>query len=90
MIRVLVAAEKNKKCCLGSRKRDPMEGATWIDEEGTHLVGKGIRPSIEEQERLTKEYQQNIRKSPLWKKMVAEYGKEQAEAMLREFQVEVR
>jgi C-terminal processing protease CtpA/Prc len=67
-----------------------MEGATWIDEEGTHLVGKGIRPSIEEQERLTKEYQQNIRKSPLWKKMVAEYGKEQAEEMLREFQVEVR
>jgi hypothetical protein len=67
-----------------------MESATWIDEEGMHLVGKGVRPSIEEQERMTKEYQQNIRKSPLWKKMVTEYGKEKAEEMLKEFQVEVR
>jgi hypothetical protein len=67
-----------------------MESATRIDEEGMHLVGKGMRPSIEEQERLTKEYQQNIRKSPLWKKMVTEYGKEKAEEILKEFQVEVR
>ena len=55
-----------------------------------HLMGKGMRPSIEEQERMTKEYQQKIRKSPLWKKMVTEYGKEEAEKMLKEFQVEVR
>jgi uncharacterized C2H2 Zn-finger protein len=55
-----------------------------------HLVGKGIRPSREEQERMTKDYQQKVRKSQLWKKMVADYGKEKAEEMLREFQVEVR
>jgi hypothetical protein len=67
-----------------------MQSATWIDEEGMRWVGKGMRPSTEEQERLTKEYQQNIRKSPLWKKMVTEYGKEKAEEMLEEFQVEVR
>jgi hypothetical protein len=67
-----------------------MQSTTWIDEEGMHLVGKGKRPSIEEQERLTKDYQQKIRKSPLWKQMVTEYGKENAEEMLKEFRVEVR
>jgi hypothetical protein len=84
------SGKKYKKCCLESREGDPIEGATWIDEEGMHLVGKGRRPSPEEQERLTEAYQQNIRKSPLWKKMITEYGKEQAEEMLEEFQVEVR
>jgi len=54
------------------------------------MVSKGMRPSIEEQERLSKEYQQSIRKSPLWKQMVTEYGKEKAEKMLEEFRVEVR
>jgi len=55
-----------------------------------HLVGKGIRPLREEQERMTKDYQQKVRKSPLWKKMVTEFGKEKAEEVLKEFQVEVR
>jgi hypothetical protein len=84
------SGKKYKKCCLGSRKADQQKGATWIDEEGIHLVGKGMPPSIEEQERMSKEYQRNIRKSPLWKVMVTEYGKEQAEEMLEEFRVEVR
>jgi len=65
-------------------------GATWVDEEGVHLVGKGMRPSPEEQERMTKDYQKKIRKSTLWTTMVAEYGKEQAEKMLKEFQVVIR
>ena len=84
------SGKKYKKCCVGSGEPDRKEGATWIDEEGMHWVGKGTRPSIEEQERMTKAYQQKIRKSPLWKKMVTEYGKERAEEMLKEFQVEVR
>jgi hypothetical protein len=67
-----------------------MQSTTWIDEEGMHLVGKGMRPAIKEQERLTKDYQQKIRKGPLWKQMVTEYGKEKAEKMLKEFRVEVR
>jgi hypothetical protein len=84
------SGKKYKKYCLGSTEADHKEGATWIDEEGMHLVGKGRGPSIEEQERISKEYQRNIRKSPLWKMMVTEYGKEKAEEMLKEFQVEVR
>jgi hypothetical protein len=61
-----------------------------MDEEGMHVVSKGQRPSIQEQERMTAAYQQKIRKSPLWKQMVRDYGQEQAEEMLKEFQVEVR
>lgn len=84
------SGKKYKKCCLKSRESDHVGVAPWVDEEGMHLVGKGMRPSPEEQERMTKDYQQKIRKSPLWTTMVAEYGKEQAEKMLKEFQVEVR
>jgi len=61
-----------------------------MDEEGMHVVGKGRRLSQEEQERMTKEYQRRIRKSPLWDRMVKEYGKEQAEEMLNDFQVKIR
>jgi hypothetical protein len=84
------SGKKYKKCCLGSQKSNQQEGATWIDEEGMHLIGKGMPPSIEEQERMTKEYQRNIRKSPLWKMRVTEYGKEKAEEMLKDFQVQIR
>jgi hypothetical protein len=84
------SGKKYKKCCLGSRDADHQEGATWIDEEGMHVMGKGMRPSKEELERMTKEYQQKVRKSPLWKKMVTEYGEEQAEKMLEDFRVETR
>ena len=84
------SGKKYKKCCLRNDKSDYIEGATWIDEEGMHLVGKGMRPAREELERMSKAYQKSVRKSPLWKKMVTEYGKERAEEMLKEFQVEVR
>jgi len=63
--------------------------SSWSDEEGLHFVGKGQPPSVEEQERMTKEYQKKVRKSPLWNKMVEEYGKEKAEEMLKEFQCKV-
>lgn len=66
------------------------EDATWIDEEGMHLMGKGAPPSKEELERMTKEYQQKIKTSPLWKMMVKEYGKEKAQEMLADFQVQTR
>jgi len=82
--------KKYKKCCLGSGEADHTEVATWMDEEGMHVVGKGRRLSQEEQERMTKEYQRRIRKSPLWDRMVKEYGKEQAEEMLNDFQVKIR
>jgi len=58
------------------------KGCTWW--------AKVCGPRPKSQERMTKDYQQKIRKGPLWTTMVAEYGKEQAEKMLKEFQVVIR
>ena len=34
---------------------------------------------------MTKEYQKQIRNSPLWDEMVQKYGKKEAEKLLKEF-----
>ena len=64
-----------------------MDSNTWVGDEGMHFIGKGAPPSPEEQERMTKEYQKNIKKSPMWKMMLKEYWKEKAEEMFKEFHV---
>jgi len=38
---------------------------------------------------MSKVYQQNIRNSPLWDVMVQEFGAEEAERMLQQFQVKL-
>ena len=60
---------------------------TWTDEEGIHFIGSGDAPDSNDIKKITDEYQQLIRKSPLWKQMVQQYGKKQAEVMLKDFQV---
>ena len=65
-------------------------GKSWSDEEGMHVLSRGIPPSPEEQKRMTEEYQKQIKKSPMWKMMVAQYGEERAKEMLKEFQVHVK
>jgi hypothetical protein len=84
------SGKKYKKCCMKNIKEQHASSQSWIDEEGMHFVGKGSQPTIEEQERMTKEYQKNIKKSPMWSMMVKEYGEEKAEEMLKEFQVQVK
>jgi hypothetical protein len=39
---------------------------------------------------MAREYQKQIRNSPLWDEMVQKYGKEKAEKLLKEFKAEVR
>jgi hypothetical protein len=39
---------------------------------------------------MTKEYQKQIRNSPLWAEMVQKYRKEKAEKLLKEFKAEIR
>jgi hypothetical protein len=79
---------KYKKCCL-SLPSTGMDTSLCIDEDGLHSVHKGTPPSIEEQEKMTREYQNNIRKSPLWSKMVKEYGEEKAKEMLNDFRLKI-
>ena len=41
-------------------------------------------------DRLTENFQRELRNSELWEEMVAEFGEKQAEEMLRECKAEVR
>ena len=58
----------------------------WIDEEGMHVIGRGGQQSTEELQSMTEEYQKQVKKSPIWDKMIKEFGEEQALEMLKEFQ----
>ncbi len=82
------SGQKYKKCCM--TKNTPKSPITWTDQEGTHVVSEGTKPTNSEIERMTKEYQNQVRNSPMWDEMVNEFGKEKAEELLREFKAEVK
>ena len=82
------SGKKYKKCCMSDSS--PSLPATWTDEEGLHVLTEGAKPTSSEIEKMTKEYQNQIRNSPLWDKMVKQYGEEKAEELLSEFKAEVK
>ena len=82
------SGKKYKKCCMP--QQNVSTAIMYGDNEGVHVVGKGNKPSKAELENMTKKYQENIKKSPLWDEMVKEYGQEKAEQMLKEFKVKTR
>ncbi len=84
------SGEKYKKCCMQNTIEQQVDGGSWIDDEGMHVVGKGNPPTPEEQEKMSKEYQKNIKRSPMWEMMVKEYGEEKANEMLKDFKVQVK
>jgi hypothetical protein len=43
---------------------------SWQDSDGIHVVGRGDKPSGDKLLEMTKEYQEQIRMSPLWDEMV--------------------
>ena len=76
------SGRKYKKCCMPKR---PSESTlTWIDEDGMHFVGPGSEMSADQLNKMTEEYQRQIRNSPLWDKMVREFGREKAEDLLKQ------
>lgn len=82
------SAKKYKKCCLLQQPLD--QSISWTDNDGIHFAAPGSPPSPERLEKMTKEYQKQIRNSPLWDEMVQKYGKEKAEQLLKEFKAEIR
>jgi hypothetical protein len=62
---------------------------SWQDEEGLHFVSPGSAPSPEQVAAMTKEYQNQIRNSPLWHEMVNQFGLKKAEELLKECQVNI-
>lgn len=82
------SGKKYKKCCMhNDNNKQQNYGQSLLGEEGVNVVGKGNQPSLEELKRMTTEYQENIKKSPIWEVMVKEYGEVKAKEMLKEFQV---
>lgn len=82
------SGKKYKKCCMQKKPSASSDTSalsfSWMDDEGLHLVAPGKPASPEQLEKITKEYQRRIRKSPLWGEMVRKYGKEEAERLLKE------
>jgi hypothetical protein len=63
---------------------------SWLDDDGLHVLVPSAPPSPEMLAKATRIYQENIRNSPIWDKIVGEFGKEEAERLLKQFRVEVR
>ena len=61
-----------------------------MGEDGLHSIQPGLPPSAEQIEAVTKEYQNQLRNSPLWDIMVEQFGEEEAKEKLKEFRYEVR
>jgi hypothetical protein len=55
----------------------------WMDQQGLHALLPGS-PEANTYERLTEQYQQSIRNSPMWDEMVREFGLQKAEQLLKQ------
>ena len=65
-------------------------GFTWMDEDGLHALLPGEAPPEEFFQLWTENCQKELRTSPLWDEMVAKFGKDEAEKLLKQCQVELR
>ena len=81
--------KKYKRCCGNIDKTTSLDSVTWQDQKGIHVAGKGVPPTEAELKQLTEQYQNNIRRSPLWKEMVNTYGIKKAEEMLLQFEAKI-
>jgi len=62
---------------------------SWQDEEGIHFVAPGT-PPLEFNEKLTENFQKNIRNSALWPQMVAKFGEEKALELLKQCKADIK
>ena len=83
------SGKKYKKCCKNQGTTTIPTNLSWQDSDGIHVVGKGSPPTAEELHLLTKQYQDSIRRSPLWAEMVNRHGIKKAEEMLLQFEAKI-
>ncbi len=63
---------------------------SWVGDDGIHVMTPGSNnPTPEELDKLTKDYQNKIRKSPMWADMVRKFGEKKAEQLLKQCQVKM-
>ena len=66
------------------------DGVSWQAKDGFHTLLPGSPPTPEKLEEMTKQYQENIRNSPMWGEMVRKFGRAKAEELLKGCKVELR
>ena len=84
-----MARKKKKKRKGRVQSKRPMPPAPWLDEDGIHITHPALVPSQEDLEEMTRTYQNQIRNSPIWDKMIEELGKEKAEEILQQCRAEL-
>lgn len=86
-----MAKKKKRKRQASAQQPSPMSGGvSWQAKDGFHALLPGSPPTPEKLEELTKQYQENIRNSPMWGEMVRKFGRAKAEELLKECRVELR
>jgi hypothetical protein len=65
-------------------------GLAWNAEDGIDALLPGTPPDQQTLQRMTRAYQEQIRKSPIWDDMVREFGPAKAEALLKQCRAELR
>lgn len=60
------------------------------DKEGLHALVPAIAPAKVLEDEMTRNFQEKLRKSPLWDEMVKKYGLEKAEELLKQCRAEVK
>ena len=68
----------------------PLDAPMWLDKQGVHAIIPGEKPDAATLERMTLDYQNRIRQSPMFDEMVNVYGLARAEELLKECRAEVR
>ncbi len=68
----------------------PEGGVSWMERDGMHALLPGEKPSELQLQKMTAAYQRELRKSPLFKQWVKQYGKQKAIDMLKECRAELR
>lgn len=81
---------KRKKPSPPSQDTSPADVRLWHGVDGVHFSIPGRQPSASQLASATERYQEGIRNSPLWDEMVAEFGIEKAEQLLKQCRVEPR
>jgi hypothetical protein len=82
--------KKGKRKAPSQQPPSMSGGVSWQAKDGFHALLPGSPPTPEKLEELTKQYQENIRNSPMWGEMVGKFGRAKAEELLKECRVELR
>ena len=62
----------------------------WMDEQGIHAILPGEKPDAETLERMTIDFQQRLRNSPMFVEMVKTYGQAKAEELLSQCRAQLQ